>query len=176
VGIPVAPNVKGNFPAIKGSNAFGGPTPVAGSIQGFIYDLPPNTHALPNFAQLTPFGHLWSTSWDVPVRDFKEGFPGLGNHVEWFAIRWEGKVWAQTAGVHLFRMKSDDGARLWIDGQRILDDDGIHSVKEVSGPANMAAGEHNLVIEYFQGPKYHLALQIWVTSPGVGEKILTTSF
>jgi hypothetical protein len=161
---------------MKSNNAFGTPNASVGSIQGTLYSIPTNTTALPNFSTLKPFGHLYSTSWDIAPRDFKEGFPGLGDTVEWFAIRWEGKVTAKTAGGHLFRIKSDDGARLFLDGQRIVDNDGLHAPKDATGQANLAVGEHNLVIEYFQGPKYQIALQIWVTSPGVGEKIMGTTF
>jgi hypothetical protein len=170
------PQTKFNVPAIKSNNTFGTSNPAVGSIQGLIYSIPANSTGLPNFASLTPFGSLYSTSWDVSPRDFKEGFPGLGDKVEWFAIRWEGKVTAKTAGGHLFHVKSDDGARLYLDGQRIIDNDGIHPPKDATGQANLAAGDHSLVIEYFQGPKYQIALQIWVTSPGSGEKILTTTF
>jgi hypothetical protein len=169
--------VKNIPPVMKGNNSFGTDKPIAGgSLMGLLYDIPANTTALPNFSQLTPFGHLYSSSWDVAPRQFKEGFPGLGNRIEWFAIRWEGKVTAKAAGGHLFRIKSDDGARLWIDGQRIVDNDGLHAPKDATGQANMAIGDHTMVIEYFQGPKYEIALQIWVTSPNTPEKILTTTF
>jgi hypothetical protein len=29
------------------------------------------------------------------------------------------------------------------------------------------------VLEYYQGPRYHICLQVWVTAPGEGEVIFS---
>lgn len=163
-------------PEINKGNIFGGPKPAANLVKGEVFAIPDTTKGLPNFAQLTPFATLYTGVWDVAPRKFTEGFPGVGDRVEWFAIRWEGKVTAKTPGVHTFKIKSDDGARLSIDGVQVVANDGLHPPTESTGTQLLNAGEHNLVIEYFQGPKYEIALQIWVTPPNGSAKILTTTF
>lgn len=163
-------------PEINKGNAFGGAKPAANALKGEVFAIPETSKGLPAFASLQPYATLYTTSWDVAPRKFTEGFPGVAERVEWFAIRWEGKVTAKTPGVHLFKIKSDDGARLVIDGQQIVSNDGLHAPTEAVGPSLLNGGEHTIAIEYFQGPKFDIALQIWVTAPGGQPKILTTSF
>jgi len=40
-------------------------------------------------------------------------------------------------------------------------------------PIELAAGDHSLVLEYFQGPRYEIALQVFVTPPGGTEGIFS---
>lgn len=155
---------------------FGGPKADLTTIKGEVFAIPDTTKNLPNFSTLTPFATIHTSSWNIAPRKFTEGFPGIGEKVEWFAIRWEGTVTAKTAGVHVFKIKSDDGARVMIDGQQVVANDGLHPPTESQGQSLLNAGDHQLVVEYFQGPKYEIALQIWVTPPGGAPKILTNKF
>ncbi|CAJ1389654.1 unnamed protein product [Effrenium voratum] len=50
-----------------------------------------------------------------------------------------------------FFLKSNDGSRLVIDGQQVIDNGGYHSTNEESGELNLTAGSHTLLVEYFQG-------------------------
>lgn len=162
-------------PEVKKPNVFGGGY-VNGAVQGFAYDLPANTDKLPlNFNGMQPTASFWTTAWDIAPRKFDQGFPGVTDRVEWFAIKWEGKVNVHFPGVHTFRTLCDDGCELFIDGHRIVDNDGIHPPRQVSAQVNLAAGEHSIIIEYFQGPRWDIALQIWVTSPGQPERIFTVN-
>lgn len=65
--------------------------------------------------------------------------PGVG--ADTFSIRWTGKVLAPFGGATSFRVSSDDGARLWIDNQLIIDDWVAHEVHETVGLANLVAGQ-----------------------------------
>src|SRR5258708_6436179 len=62
---------------------------------GQIYYLRPGTEILPNFKKMKPKGTIYTTTLNVPPRDFTEGFPGLTNRFEWFAIRYEAKFWVE---------------------------------------------------------------------------------
>jgi hypothetical protein len=77
------------------------------------------------------------------------------------------------AGEYGFRISSDDGAKLVIDGKLIIDNDGQHPPKEASGKVQLGAGDHDMVLEYFQGPRYQINLQLWVTPPRKPEEIFT---
>ncbi|MBI2392419.1 MAG: hypothetical protein HYV09_22730 [Deltaproteobacteria bacterium] len=183
-GTPAAPAAPGGMaiqkpiraPEVNKVIAFGGPKADLTTIKGEVFAIPDSTKNLPSFAGLAPFATIYTSSWNVAPRKFTEGFPGIGEKVEWFAIRWEGTVNAKTAGVHVFKIKSDDGARVVIDGQQVVANDGLHPPTESQGQTLLNAGDHQLVVEYFQGPKYEIALQIWVTAPGGAPKILTNKF
>lgn len=73
---------------------------------------------------------------------------------------------AVTTGDYKFRLYSDDASLLYVDGNKVIDDDGLHSGMEVIGTVNLAAGSHKVQVDYFQGPRYFLALQLWMTPPG----------
>ncbi len=164
-------------PEINKTIAFGGPKATANTVPGEVFEIPEGTKQLPNFATLQPIATIHTSTWDVAPRKFQDGFPGVKDRVEWFAIRWHGKMKAQKAGVHVFKIKSDDGARLFIDGQLIVTNDGLHPPTEVTGQTLLNAGEHDVDIQYFQGPKFDIALQIWVTQPGAtAPKIFSTTF
>lgn len=53
-------------------------------------------------------------------------------------------------GVYYFYISSDDGAKLFIDGKEIVDNDGSHSLKCVEGKVALEAGFHELKLLYFE--------------------------
>ena len=70
-----------------------------------------------------------------------------------------------TAGAYTFRLLSDDGSKLLIDGNEIIDHDGVHGATTKDGDVTLAAGSHALEIRYFQvgGPQ---RLQLQWKRPG----------
>ena len=101
------------------------------------------------------------------TRDWKKGFPGLKrNLVEWFAVRFEGYIDIVNPGMYKFHLISDDGSRLFINGEQVVDNDGYHSPRGKKGSIHLQAGLYPLVVEYFQGPRYRIALELRWTPPG----------
>lgn len=70
---------------------------------------------------------------------------------EYFALRFRGFVRVPETGVFGFRISSDDGSRLVIDGQTIADNDAIHGMGDRMGWVGLAAGFHRFELQYFQG-------------------------
>ena len=54
------------------------------------------------------------------------------------------------AGAYTFRLLSDDGSKLLIDGQQVIDHDGVHGATTKDGDVTLTAGSHALEIRYFQ--------------------------
>jgi hypothetical protein len=67
-----------------------------------------------------------------------------------FALRFRGYVRAPRPGVYVFYLASDDGSRLSVDGQGIVDNDGNHGLSVEKGEIALAAGWHAIEIVYFQ--------------------------
>lgn len=55
-----------------------------------------------------------------------------------------------VAGDYTFRLTSDDGSRLSINGEQVIDNDGVHGDVSVDGTVELDAGVHALEIDYFQ--------------------------
>ena len=49
----------------------------------------------------------------------------IGGKPDDFAVRYTGEFDVARAGSHTFHLTSDDGSRLYIDGQLVIDNDGM---------------------------------------------------
>jgi hypothetical protein len=152
-------------------NPFGSATSDSTSLKGDVYYLPEGTKSLPDFSTLTPVGSIYTKALDIPQRSFDSGFPGVTDRFEWFAIKYTGQFYVETEGEYAFRLVSDDGSRLFIDGKKIIDNDGEHSPTSVSGSVYLTQGQHQIEVDYYQGPRYYIALQLFWTPPGGPEEI-----
>ena len=128
---------------------------------------------VPDFDTLTPFRTWTVANIDVPNRSYTRGFPELGTDVlENFGIRLRGRIKIETAGTYTFKLNSDDGSRLYINGNLVIDNDGLHGMSAKSGSAMLTAGFHDVEIGYFQGPRAHIGLQWFWQPPGGAEAIV----
>lgn len=161
-------------PAEPPGNVFGYDVPVLGCFEGQVFPLAPNAPSLPsNYQALSPVSVVYACEWDIAPRAWDQGFPGIADRFEWFAIRYSGAFRISKAGEYGFRISSDDGAKLTIDGKLVIDNDGQHPPREARGKVQLAAGDHQMRLEYFQGPRYQINLQLWVTPPGKPEELFT---
>jgi hypothetical protein len=62
----------------------------------------------------------------------------------------DGELLVQTPGVHSFRLTSDDGSQLWIDGRVVVDNDGLHGMTSQTGEIELTEGPHAFQIKYFE--------------------------
>jgi outer membrane protein OmpA-like peptidoglycan-associated protein len=159
-------------PCAAPPRAFGSAEKSAVSMEGKIYLLPEGTLALPDFSQLTSVGSIYTSAWDVAPRSFSDGFPGVTDRFEWFAIDYQGSIYVPVAGAYHFRLGSDDGAILSLDGKEVINNDHMHPYMEAQGDDQLAQGVHTFRLSYFQGPRYFVGLRLWVTPPGGVQKIL----
>jgi len=67
-----------------------------------------------------------------------------------FAVRWTGLLSIKHSGSYIFRIDSDDGSKLFIDGTLQLDNDGLHSMKGMEKLVGLDAGYHKLLLEYYE--------------------------
>jgi hypothetical protein len=172
--VPAAAPVPIAAPDAPPENEFGYEVPIAGCFAGDVYGLPEGTKRLPQeYEGLEHLTTLYACEWNITARYFAKGFPHLADRFEWFAIRYRGTFRVDQTGKYAFRALSDDGSRLQIDGQTVVDNDGAHPAVSRTGDVMLAEGEHSLTLEYFQGPRHHLALQLFTTPPGASERIFT---
>jgi len=95
---------------------------------------------LPDFASLEPDATGVAETINTKVRKRKENF----------ALRFTGLVRAPRNGVYTFFTRSNDGSRLLIGDQIVVNNDGLHGLEEASGVIALKAGLHPITVEYFQ--------------------------
>jgi hypothetical protein len=181
---------KGNMDApapvfVVEDNGFGGATLPGHGMIGTVYALKPNTSALPNLFEspctepavldneqfACPHTTILVPNLQVEVLSFENGFPGLGDElVEWFAIAFEGYLEVPESGRYQFDICSDDGSMLFIDRgdgwERLIDNDGLHGMSCMVGPAELDAGRYPVAVHYFQGPRTQIGMTFKWTPPG----------
>ena len=105
--------------------------------------------ALPDFSHLIPVEH------GIKVAGELYQWRGLDN----FALRYTGYFLAEKDGIYGFELSSDDGSRLIIDGQVLIDNDGLHDVTSVKAWVWLQQGHHLFELQYFElGGGEHLSL------------------
>lgn len=154
--------------------AFGTTVVISSGLKGDIYHLPHSAQSVHEIEHLKPQGSIYTTSLNVSPQDFQLGFTGVTKRYEWFAIDYSGKFWIEHPGLYRFRLISDDGAMLYIDGQLVADNDGIHSTEVRLGSIRLAGGMHTIRVPYFQGPATTVALMLEIAGPDEQPRIFST--
>jgi hypothetical protein len=147
--------------------SFGSVIPRENSFCGDVYELPQGTSMLPDFWNLDPAGSIYTDSLNVPNQDLDlfHGIPGVTLNL-WFGVDYYGEFSITKPGEYTFELKSDDGSRLEIDNQVLLDIDGTHPVLSKVAHVNLAVGLHTIHVPYMQSLPNRLALGLWVQPPG----------
>jgi hypothetical protein len=154
--------------------SFGTTVVVPGGLEGVVYHIPKNSKAIPDLRKIKPQGKIYVSTLNIPLRDFTEGFPGVTKRQEWFAIDYTGRFWIEKPGLYRFALTSDDGSKLYIDDQLVVDNDGIHPVDTKSGSVDLAGGIHKIRVQYFQGPRLQVALVLEIAGPNEELKLFST--
>jgi len=78
----------------------------------------------------------------------KDPLPGLAVSNN-FGVRFTGSLIISKPGTYTLTLESDDGSTLTLDGEEVLDHDGPHGMKPKSVEVELTAGEHPMVVKYF---------------------------
>ena len=148
----VAPEAPGDYPYVctvpghsllmRGILRVRNQAPVLKELTYSIYE--GNWDKLPDFSKLEPVktGKLESGLIDLGVaKDRKGGF----------GVVFEGKFEIEKAEKFSFYLASDDGSRLIIDGEGIVDNDGVHPMgNPKEGKVDLQEGIHEIRVPYFE--------------------------
>lgn len=88
---------------------------------------------------------------DAQINFYWGGSPGTGVTSDNFSVRWSGEIAIPADGAYRFATRTDDGVRLYIDGIRIINDwQNQGPTWNYSGAIHLAAGRHEIVMEYYE--------------------------
>lgn len=106
-----------------------------------------NPEVLPDFDQLTHESEEVVNQINYPSTN--GNFAGSGRNDNVGAV-WTGYVEVDAAAFYTFYVNSDDGSRLYIGNQMIVDNDGLHGMQERSGEIALQPGLHAIRVEFFE--------------------------
>lgn len=93
-----------------------------------------------------------------------------------FSVRWSGRILPPVTGKYTIITKSDDGVRLWLDGQLIIDNWSQHSTTQNSNIVELQGKQmHRIRLEYFESTEKS-ALQLLWSGPGIQEQIIDKKY
>jgi len=137
----------------------------AGSAPGISYEYyEGDWNALPDFSTLTPVAKGTTDVINTSMR----------NRNDYYGMRFSARLDIETAGTYTFFTASDDGSQLFIDGNLVVNNDGLHAVQERSGAINLTTGEHALVVTFFEKTGGD-SLSVQYSADGVTKQLLPQS-
>ncbi|MFQ5884569.1 MAG: cellulase family glycosylhydrolase, partial [Thermoplasmata archaeon] len=106
--------------------------------------------------------------------DWGSGSPDVAIGSETFSARWIGKVKVDFAETFTFHTYTDDGARLWVDGQFLINKWVDQAATEWSGSITLDIGLHSILLEYYENTGSAVARLSW-SSPSVAKETIPNS-
>ena len=89
-----------------------------------------------------------------------------------FALEISGYLDIEKEGQYSFYTSSNDGSRLYIADNLIVDNDGEHMIEEKSGSTYLRVGKHPINVTYFQSGG-GIALEVLYEGPGIEKQKIT---
>ena len=115
------------------------------------------------------FGELMFTREDSLISfNFDQNPPQVYDD---FQVRWTGDIYAPVAGIYNFRTYSDDGVRLFINGELVVNEWRDYPMTNHYGSIELSEGVHSLVYEYYENGGGAQCYLFW-TPPGGTESLV----
>lgn len=104
--------------------------------------------------------------------DWTTGSPDSSIGVDTFSARWTGKVQPRYSQTYTFYTVSDDGVRLWVNNQLIINNWTDHAPTENSGTITLTAGQkYDIRMEYYENGGGAVARLLWSSTSQVKETV-----
>ncbi|HVV02171.1 MAG TPA: PA14 domain-containing protein, partial [Verrucomicrobiae bacterium] len=89
-----------------------------------------------------------------------------------YCVRWTGQVQPEYSETYYFVANTDDGVKLWVNDQLIIDSWNTKSASDVTGTIDLQGGvRYDIKMEYFQNTSAAVAHLSWY-SPSQGKQII----
>jgi hypothetical protein len=109
-----------------------------------------------------------------PAIDFNWGIDGPYPNAKKdnFSVRWSGELLAPSTGIYTFYTQTDDGVRLWVNGQFLVDQWVNQTETEHQGSISLTAGQRvSIKMEYFDSMGNAVARLLW-QGPGINKQVV----
>ena len=118
-----------------------------------------NISTLDDFSKMKSTGHVIVDEIKIP-KNMPE---------DHFGLIFTGYIDIPTDGVYTFYITSDDGTRFYLDGDLLINNDGIHAMVIKNCQAALAKGKHEIKLMYFEN-NYGEGLKVEFEGPGLNRQ------
>ncbi len=122
------------------------------NFDGTVHQIPYDSLLLGYRPYVEDLDTLSKLSWKkvfVRVLETKDPFPDVSLRTE-FAIIFKSQMMIPKDGQYEFILASDDGTKLWIDDELVLDNDFVHAMKVARDTINLKRGLYPIKLWYYQ--------------------------
>jgi len=107
--------------------------------------------------------------------DWGDDSPDILVNTDNFSVRWTTELDVPFTETYTFITNSDDGVRLWVDGELIIENWTVHAATEDQGTIDLVAGQSvSVLMEYYESGGGAVASLSW-QSPSIPRQIIPTS-
>jgi len=103
--------------------------------------------------------------------DWRDGAPDPDLPVDGFSVRWRGELRIAEPGRYTFYLNSDDGSRLYVQDELVVDNWSPHGELERQGFVDLRTGNVPIRVEYFDHTGTALVQLAWST-PSRGKHVI----
>jgi PKD repeat protein len=90
--------------------------------------------------------------------------PGYGVSADEFSARYQRYVYFDRSGDWVFRAQADDGVRLYVDGQKVMDEWWDSCCHDITATVTLATGYHLVELEYYENTRGSY-VSVWWDEP-----------
>lgn len=95
--------------------------------------------------------------------------PAPGLPLDWYGVRWSGRIRVPSSGLRRIGIDGNDGFRLYIDDKLVIDNWTKRSAGPRLAPVRLAAGSsHSVRVEFFESSGNGRVRLVWDTGAGAG--------
>lgn len=135
----------------------------------YLYDVPEGSGLgkLPDLAPLACFKVRKDRVINFEdTADFDLPFPA-----ETFIIEWLGGLIIEEEGDYEFTCRSDDGMKLWLDDDVVLDADKLQAPAENKATVHLVPGVYRFRMQFFENTQHEVCVLEWRATRGEGEAL-----
>ncbi len=100
--------------------------------------------------------------------DWGNGSPASGVNADGFSATWDGSFSFSSAGTYTFTATADDGIRVYVDGNKVIDAWKDQGATTYTAPVTLTAGSHTVHVEYYENGGAAVAKVSWTQTSGGG--------
>jgi hypothetical protein len=119
---------------------------------------------LPDFDELRPEKTGTVGSFEIGMRTRDDDF----------GVVFSGLIRIEREGAYRFYTRSDDGSRLWIGADAVVENDGLHPPSDASGTVVLKPGKHPITVAFFERSGGE-ELEVSYEGPGVKRRAVPAS-
>ncbi len=129
-----------------------------------VYDFHGSAILTANLSTLVYLGSFTMNKVDVGSTDWSLSFPkfpaSLMSLKENYLIDCSGVLVSSKKRTASLSLTADDGAVMLINNNLVIDNDGVHAAQTKTSNVSLNKGDNKIRLLWFQGPRYHIQLEL----------------